>query len=139
MADRDRRLPVPGQVQLQLHPADGEHEALAGSIDAWGASLASEHTRRAYVGPVQRIVHRYGGITAAGLQQLRDDMLAQGRSPRTVHRTVGAVVSCATWLVERGLAPAHILPPLKAVPRPQRDPPAPRPRHEGQAALDLDA
>jgi hypothetical protein len=124
---------------MQLHPADGEHAALAGSIEAWGETLSSAHTRRAYLGPVLRLVHRYGSITGPGLRQLRDDMLAEGRSARTVHRTMTAAVSCATWLVDRGFAPAEILPPLQAVPRPQRDPSAPKRADVRQGALDLDA
>jgi len=112
-------------VQLQLHPADDQHAALLGSVDAWAHTLRSDHTRRAYLGPVLRLLEQPAGFSAPGLQCLRDDLLADGRSARTVHRAMTAVISCAAWLIAHGhLAPAT-LQHLRGVSRPRRDPPQP--------------
>lgn len=112
----------PALVQLQLHPADDQHAALLGSVDAWAQTLSSEHTRRAYLGPVLRLLDLPAGFSAEGLQALRDAMLTDGREPRTVHRAMTAVVSCATWLVDHGHLAATALPALQGVTRPQREP-----------------
>lgn len=77
---------TPPAVQLQLHPADDQHAALLGSVDAWAHTLRSDHTRRAYLGPVLRLLEHPAGFSALGLQRLRDDLLANGRSARTVSR-----------------------------------------------------
>ncbi len=111
------------EVQLQLRPTDGDHLALAAAIDAWEASIVSEHTRRAYRRAMHRLITQYGEITPASLARLRDDMLRPpdgGRKarPSTVNQAMAAVLSAVRWMVTNGFVPPDILPPLEAVPRP---------------------
>ncbi|CAB4897301.1 unannotated protein [freshwater metagenome] len=124
-------------VQLQLHPADHQHASLLGSVDAWAHTLRSDHTRRAYLGPVLRLLEHPAGFSPAGLEALRDHMLEAGRQARTVHRAMGAVIACSAWLSTHGHLPASTPPALQAVPRPQRDPSSRRsePRRTEQLAL----
>lgn len=127
-------------TQLVLRADDGEHQGLAAAIDAWERSFASAHTRRAYHRAVARILRDYGQITPETLAELRDEMRDAGLRPVTIKQAMSAVVSCARWIITRGFAPAELLAPLQAVPRPgERDdriPVAPSPA-QVQALLRL--
>ncbi|WP_210491694.1 hypothetical protein [Patulibacter sp. SYSU D01012] len=104
-------------VQLQLHPGAGDHAALAGSVDAWRASLPA--ALRAHADAPAELVDRGGGLTPRALAALRDARLRAGAGADEVDRAMAAVLACARWLTARGLLPAGVLEPLQAVPRPR--------------------
>ncbi|CAB4892527.1 unannotated protein [freshwater metagenome] len=118
-------------VQLQLHPGEGEHQALVAAIDAWAMSLASPHTRRAYRRAIERLIDRYGEVSAVSLAEFRDDLADEGARAGTVRQAMTGVVSCTRWLVDAGFVPGDVLRALERVDRPRsrddRPPKAPTP------------
>lgn len=115
------------EVQLQLRPEGGEHQALVAAVDAWAGSLASPHTRRAYRRAIERMIDQYGEVNAASLAQLRDDMADQGARPSTIRQAMVGVLSCTRWLVDSGFIGTEVLGPLERVDRPRgRDTRLPR-------------